>query len=859
MALPRWLSRRRLPGGAGAPPTRTLYPQWYGNVAVLSHAEDPPALLWQLLREAAAVPGRDALVLVTGRALSHPTGGAALRGAVEHATQALGARRVWVAADGLGRPQDAYANWLLRLATHVGAELLAPDGPIHLTPDGTRYVASGTGASGWRSFRFGADPRVIANRYPLPPWEVALPDRPVGLPGLVADPIPAGVLLRASSVAAVDRSDPAFDVPVDPRGPALVLRHVGEPPVEPVDLAAIFVGLPPRATVRIEVGLLDPAWAPPRPQWLDRLAVALDARRDSGRLAAGPQSVGRRRPAGPPPALLRTGWVRVDDRLYRYAAEPRLLAEVSATGILLRATGEYRRADLAFIDPAEGVLRLDVAASEPLVAALCSAVAMASDGLRVDRGLDHPATARLAALLDGRPDDAPAEGTTGRRYVDQAAFASTRPAAGAPRLTVPLPARVVVPASPQSALPPAVDAASGPSSLPAATATASATAATAATATASAATATAATAATASAATVPGPQPLPAPPAPVAPTAQPSLAHPPVITSSGPDLELPSDDHPDDIPSTVDELPSVAVPLPATSAGEPVLESQPTTGAVDRYTLAAGTAVPDRDSTLAEQREFTAALGPAYTDSITTVNAALAAWPALRQDISAKAKIDLVAVRVYFGRSELGAARLNAGLRAGQQPELSSYLSCLVSGLRRLPPCRRAMICQGRLAVPAQQLYSEGATLVEPGFRSVSGAGLAVEGADVDYLVWSRTARQAGALAERQELDEAVFLAGARFKVLAVREGSPPPAEDVAIPTTAVLLREVLPGEPDTSGLGEADRTVLSRLERALRRRWSVAPQALTDEEAIDRLAGPPLGYVERDTTTAAVPSGAHS
>lgn len=316
------------------------------------------------------------------------------------------------------------------------------------------------------------------------------------------------------------------------------------------------------------------------------------------------------------------------------------------------------------------------------------------------------------------------------------------------------------------------------------------------------------------------------------------------------------DERPDGVPPTVDVLPPAVIPLPATSAGASAAADSVHAGPADRYVPAVGTAVPDRDSTPAEQREFTAALGSAYTDSITTVNAALAAWPSLRQDISATAKTDLVAVRIYFGRSELGAARLNAGLRAGRQPELTSYLSCLVSGLRRLPPCRRAMLCQSRLAVPARQLYSEGATLVEPGFRSVSGAGLAVEGADVDYLVWSRTARQAGALAERQELDEAVFLAGARFKVLAVRDGGPPPAEEVTIPTTAVLLREMLPGEPDTSGLGEVDRTALSRLERALRRRWSVAPQALTDEDAIDRLAGPPLGYVEPGAATA-VPDGA--
>lgn len=50
--------------------------------------------------------------------------------------------------------------------------------------------------------------------------------------------------------------------------------------------------------------------------------------------------------------------------------------------------------------------------------------------------------------------------------------------------------------------------------------------------------------------------------------------------------------------------------------------------------------MPDRPSTAADQRTFTAALGVTYTDSITTVDMALAAWPALRHDVSVGAKTE---------------------------------------------------------------------------------------------------------------------------------------------------------------------------------------------------------------------------
>ncbi|MFY1697256.1 hypothetical protein [Solwaraspora sp. WMMA2101] len=762
--LSRWLRRRPLPDGPGTTLPQAVHPLWHGRVAVVSHADDPPALLWRLMRDATAALSQDILVVVTDAALSDSSCGAALRQVVEHATRNLGARRIWVDAAGIGSPDNVYASWLLRLAAHVKVELLAPDGPPHLTADGTRYVGTGTDAGGWWSFQPGADPAVVANRFPPPPWEAAMPDHPVGLPGLVADPIPAGFLLRASGTAVVEPTDPAFDVPVDRRGPTLVLRHVGEPPVEPAELAALFAGLPARTMVRVEVGLLDPDRVQPRPQWLDRLSAALDAVLDGGRSTAVPEPVGIRRSTQPPPELLNSGWTRVGTRLYRHTAEPQLVAEVSAAGVLLRRADEFRRADLAFIDPATGILRPDAAASRPLMAALRRVVAMAPDGLLVDLGPEQPVAVRPAGSQPDRPVEASTGEPVEKGYVDQSAAGPPPPADAAPRSTVPSQpavARRPAVASRPVTLAPGLDPVGPvPQSAPPHVSPAPA------------------PASPASPVLAPPPTfPAPAHPAHPAPTPiptpappPPSFAYPPVITSSGPDPDVAEDERPDDVPATVDVLPPAVIPLPATSAGESAVADSDHAGPAGRYVPAVATAVPDRDSTPAEQREFTAALGSAYTDSITTVNAALAAWPSLRQDISATAKTDLVAIRVYFGRSELGAARLNAGLRAGRQPELTSYLSCLVSGLRRLPPCRRAMLCQSRLAVPARQLYSEGATLVEPGFRSVSGAGLAVEGADVDYLVWSRTARQAGALAERQELDEAVFLAGARFKVLAVRD-----------------------------------------------------------------------------------------
>lgn len=746
----------------------SLHIDWQGATAVLSHAADQPLDLWRLLR-AEAHP--DVLVVSSDRALREPGCARLLRSVVEEAVTIGGVRRVWVAADGVGRPDEMYAPWLTDLAVRTGVELLAPDGPVIVVPGGSRYAAGGTGAWGWRSFRAGGGCPVSANRCPTPAWEPGLPDRPTTLGRLVADPVPAGMLLRSATSAPATAGEPAFRIPIDPHGPVLVLRQVGCPPATPAEVASLFAGLPAHFPVRVETALLDTSDGVPQPAWFDALAALLGD-------APLPEPAAVEPALEAPPATME-GWRRTGNRLYRHQTVDLLLAEVVPMGVLLRPVGGYASADLALVDPVAGRLVLGSEVSP----VLREAARLVWDGPGDHAAaLDPPATLVVAETL---------------RRPTRPAWASSETVA----LTIPLrqPAVTSEPVAPVDLnplplTPPAVAEAPKTTVVP----------------------------------------PVVVAPEPVAPRPAPPVhdvpSTPPVVDAPTPQLRL-----------------AGIGPIPAmrTISGPDVTEA-PSAEQDPRWVSASGERVADRPSTVEEQNALAAALGAAFHDSITTVNAALAAWPALRREMAAAEKSDLVAVRAFLGTS---AHMINAALRAGQTPETPGYLPCLVSGLRRLPPYRRAVVGQGRLGVPARRLYLEGATLVEPAFRSVSARiDVCTEDADVDFMVWSRSARQVGALAERSDLDEGVFLAGSRFRVLALSDD--PGTDRGALPATAVLLRELLPGDAEGGrGLDDDDRAVLRRLHLALERRRSATPRLVSDVGAADRLAGPPLGFVERALT----------
>ncbi|MDG4809484.1 hypothetical protein O7634_22280 [Micromonospora sp. WMMD1120] len=786
-----------------------LHSERHGATAVISHPLDQPLDLWRLLR-AEAPP--DVLVVPSPRALGEPGCAALLRAVVQGAADVSGTRRVWVAADRVGRPDEAFAPWLSDLAARTGVELLAPDGPVVAVPGGTWYAAGGTGAWGWRSFRRGVGCPVSANRCPTPAWEPALPDRPTTLGRLVADPVPAGLLLRAATAVPAATGDPAYQVPVDPRGPVLVLRHTGRPPVSPADVAALFAGLPAHFPVRVETALLDPSDAAPEPAWFDALAALLgDARLPEPAAAE---------PVWDTVPVIRDGWCRTGARLYRHHTVPGLLAEVVPMGVLLRRDGGYASPDLAFVDPAAGRLVLGSETSPAMLAAVRQAGG--SLGQAVPDDLTTASAAAETAPQRARPSWARSESVTLTLPlpprpasppvpVVEATIPPEPPTPPPIPATAPVPTLVVAdPASPDTPASRLVVAEAAPAESPEPPAAATA------------------PPVPAPSATVADPVP---PPRPVADA--PEAAAEPSVSEPAPPLGL----------AGIGPIPTVR-----TISGPDVAEP-PSSDEDRRWVPASAVPVVDRPSTLEEQNALATALGTAFHDSITTVNAALAAWPALRQEIAVAEKSDLVAVRAFLGHSETSAAEVNAAVRAGQAPGTPGYLPCLVSGLRRLPPCRRAVLGQGRLGVPARRLYPEGTTLVEPAFRSVSArTDVAVKDADVDFVVWSRTARQLGVLAESSDLDEAVFLAGSRFKVLAIRDD--PSADRSALPATAVLLRELLPGDTGSGrGLDDDDRAALRRLDRALDRRRAAAPRMVTDARTADRLAGPPLGFVERNLT----------
>jgi hypothetical protein len=893
-----WRSLRQT-GRAAEPGVQV---EWFGSGVIVSADNDSPYRLWQLLT-AAAVPSDDFLIMPSGRALRHPSGYDVLRETTLRAAEESGRSRIWIAASGLGRPDYVHAGWLQEIAVSTGVQLLAPDGPIESTPDGTLYVAGATGAWGWRSYLEEGRCPVAGNRFPLPEWERVLPDQSIAVGGgMWLDPIPAGVALRAGAVPTTPE-DAVFRVPVDPDGPTLAIRHFGAPPADPARLVEIFATLPPRMPVRVEI---RHATGPlPDAGWLDALTAAL-----GGGRAADPDGPRRSRQViFRPASLLELGWQRTGRRLFRSHTEPRLLAEVIPAGILIRPEGMYTSEGLAIFDPrtrtltvGAGGMTASAALVEPLSRMLESAPADPIGPVRLDLAGDAEDVLRdrlfAAALRGGLLVGGEAYVSAAPETVESApeqVFAAVVPwagydvleseseqeiisgyeeatptfaPAGSPNWPVPMMTTTSGPAVSSASVPAAapataVQSAPVPATAPPMTATASASEGAPEVAHATAQAAPAGTPApgagmaylqpgqrpeTPVAGTAPPTRaaPLPPPPAPpvstappvppapvtsappVPPAASPAFAAGDLAERSGPQIAVSSGP---DLPSTPDAAP-VPVGVAPEIAATPVRQS----GGLD--------------SEPEDQQHFQAGLGRHFNDSITTVNAALAAWPALRRDTSPGAKTDLVAVRTYLTHARYGSVHLNAALRSRQQPPFNGYVECLVSGLNRLPPCRRTMVAQGRLPVPASRLYTEGAILVEPGFRNAGGSlSHTVQGADVDYLIWSRSARQVGPLSEFPTFDEAVFLAGTRFKVLAVRgeTGDVKKKKEIQVPSNAVLLRELLPGEEaSASGLDDTDRSVLTRLERALaRRRATSGVEPIDEPELIARLLGPPLGYLD--------------
>lgn len=130
------------------------------------------------------------------------------------------------------------------LAERKQTEVIAPDGVVRPVAGGFAFAAGG---AGWLRFRPGGPPRPAGLRYPVPAWEPGTPLRRLAPgPGLVVEPIPAGLWLRPDS-----HPDPApvFGLPCQ----AEMLTVVPEPSVPVPEICRLLAALPELARTRVRL------------------------------------------------------------------------------------------------------------------------------------------------------------------------------------------------------------------------------------------------------------------------------------------------------------------------------------------------------------------------------------------------------------------------------------------------------------------------------------------------------------------------------------------------------------------------------------------------------------------------------
>ncbi|MER7972010.1 hypothetical protein ABTX35_23945, partial [Streptomyces sp. NPDC096080] len=150
-----------------------------------------------------------------------------------------GTRTVRLVMSGAGHERPERPSVARRVADAWKLEVIAPDGEVQIVPGGSLFVRPDPpGTRGWWSFAPGVRPVALGSRQPSPAWQEGVEQVPQRTDsGCVIHQIPAGLLARSPYATEPERGDLCYSVPVDPRGPTVL---VGVP--EGGDLSASDVG-----------------------------------------------------------------------------------------------------------------------------------------------------------------------------------------------------------------------------------------------------------------------------------------------------------------------------------------------------------------------------------------------------------------------------------------------------------------------------------------------------------------------------------------------------------------------------------------------------------------------------------------
>ncbi|MFD9391144.1 hypothetical protein ACFWBB_10545 [Streptomyces sp. NPDC060000] len=278
---------------------------------------------------------------------------------------------------------------------------------------------------------------------------------------------------------------------------------------------------------------------------------------------------------------------------------------------------------------------------------------------------------------------------------------------------------------------------------------------------------------------------------------------------------------PPSTPAPVAPRAAQAAPAPRTADADTGPEPAPGRGPRPQPVPSpAACALPPRKGIAREREWLRSSFRQQYNDGAGAVTRVLSQSPGLRgtgQTSTEDAVTDLVAARLYLRGDGALLDRAVRGADVGPHVPLAR---CVTAGLRRLPSYRGATLLRATLDEAEWAWYAHRRLVTEWAFGwALTDAAPALPG-DVDFLIWSMTARRT-ALLDPDLPDRVLFLPGTSFKVLAARDGA----------RRRVLLRELSPSEVGADGRVDTERTpldeiALSGLDQAERVWRAVEPES---------------------------------
>ncbi|MEY9944403.1 hypothetical protein [Kitasatospora sp. GAS1066B] len=267
----------------------------------------------------------------------------------------------------------------------------------------------------------------------------------------------------------------------------------------------------------------------------------------------------------------------------------------------------------------------------------------------------------------------------------------------------------------------------------------------------------------------------------------------------------------------------------------PAIEPEPAEAVTDSLSLSLsprafcsdGPSVQAGASTPEDREQLKALLGPTFVRLANKADQIATRLPGLRSTTVADIKADLVAVLLHHTDTGVPATRteLIDAARGDRPSHLSAFLTCLGSGLRRLPSHHGAVLLGAIAGERELEQYTPGSLLLEPAPVAALPAHDVELGAPVEFAVWSTTGRRTALFGAPGDEPAVVFPPGTRFSVLSVL-----PSTEPGTPSR-VLLREVSATTEDDRGANR-ERGIQDRLLSWLERRDRLSAQ---ERRAIDR------------------------